>query len=419
MHLFILTVMIFFPQLLEAQNNWQQVQGEMPPARKNHTMVEINGIIYLFGGESGAKSAKNTLNELWAYDEGNSTWSEVDAANPPEARKNHTAVALDGKMYVHGGTANGEVFSDMWVYDPNTNYWGKLETENPPPPKLYQKAVASEGQIFVTGGMDEASGEASAETWAFNPNYNTWTQKQDMPVPRYGHATFFKDLKVYVTVGRNESGLLNDTYVYDIPQDSWSGRASLPIPIKFPAFAFVNDIFFMAAGTVYDDFGNFVDNNTCWEYDFTQNTWTQKENSPVPFTFGAAAPLNDDKSAKNANQSRSAYKVMIFGGETEGVVVQNNWIYDSESGWNVVGMEEYQADKTVNVFPGITSGLVNIRANKKIEIVNVYDLQGRLVINKKPNASETTVDLSNTNPGTYIIHVYSNKSYVVNKVVLR
>jgi len=125
---------------------WQQVpaSGQVPAARYGHTMVLVDGKAYVFGGE-GVEESKVGLagdealeggalfkpgelyNDLYKFEE-NEWVGEVPVNSPPPARKNHSAVVVDGKMYIFYGEGSAGLLNDIWVYDPTAKTW----TQPPP-----------------------------------------------------------------------------------------------------------------------------------------------------------------------------------------------------------------------------------------------------------------------------------------------
>ena len=61
------------------------------------------------------------------------------------------------------------------------------------------------------------------------------------------------------------------------------------------------------------------------------------------------------------------------------------------------------------VYPNPTSSVLNIQSklNNKISEVNVYDLLGKQLLNKKIAVSITEIDMTNYSPGLYLLEVIS------------
>jgi hypothetical protein len=61
------------------------------------------------------------------------------------------------------------------------------------------------------------------------------------------------------------------------------------------------------------------------------------------------------------------------------------------------------------VYPNPTNSILNIQSkiNQTISEVNVYDLLGKKLTNKKVTVSTTELDLTNYTPGLYVLEVIS------------
>lgn len=405
--------------ILNAQRNlpWQQQSGDLPPARANHSMVVIDSNVYLFGGEDSGKG--NSLNDLWKYDEGNSTWEEKTPANPPSPRKYHAAVEKNSKMYVFGGDSNGITMDDIWEYNPETNAWVEKPSASSQNPKLFFSATAGDSKIWITGGIDFTTNEATPATWGYDLATGTWTQVADCPSPRYGHAAFYKDGKLVICAGRRLNDLLDDMWSYDVATDEWHEIVPVgtPVGVKFPAYDYNSEVLWMAGGTNVDQSGNYVDSKSNWEYNFAGNSWEQKADGPE-FTFGAGVILHSNNKGDN---SRSDYEAMTFGGMRAGEIIDESWIYYSV--WDtIVGLPENEGaaiHNNVKIFPSVTTGEVTINSEKKIQRIMIYNIQGQLIQNKEVACTELKINLLGNNPGKYFINVYFERSFSTFKVILR
>ena len=410
----LLIIAICFNQNLFAQvsSAWQIQEREIPDARFNHSMVEINDTVYLFGGVTETK--ENALNDLWGYFEGNNTWTEKHPANPPSTRKYHGAVKKNGKMYILGGDTFYGVIMDVWEYDPETNIWTEKPSSSSQKPKLYFKATAGDNKIWVTGGFDFTVMQATPATWGYDLSTGTWTEGADCPSPRYGHTTFFKDGKLVVCAGRRGTELLNDMWQYDVAANIWTEITpqGAPEKVEFAAFDFNSEVLWMAGGTNVDQSGNSVDSKSTWEYNYADNNWSQKTDGPA-FTDGAAAFIT---------VSSSSYSVLVFGGSKDGTALNDTWIYNSETGWGIVGISENEIGNTsgsVNVYPALSQGHYHISAKKKIQKLMVFDMQGRLIEKQEVNNMNIDIDLSANKAGIYFIKVLCNNHYSTKKIVLQ
>jgi hypothetical protein len=80
-----------------------------PTARNGHSAVTIDGQMYIFGGnDSGG------LNDLWRYDPSTDIWSQLTSG--ATGRYGHSAVAIQDLMYLFGGYG-GSYLNDLWLVE--------------------------------------------------------------------------------------------------------------------------------------------------------------------------------------------------------------------------------------------------------------------------------------------------------------
>ena len=116
-----------------------------------------------------------------AFAQGN-TWATK--APMPTAVYAPAGGAIDGKLYVAGGTLFGCTDSAaLEVYDPSTNMW----TSKAPLPEPRHAAGAGviNGKLYVVGGSTSPCVDpGNANLRMYDPGTNTWTAKAPMPTPR-------------------------------------------------------------------------------------------------------------------------------------------------------------------------------------------------------------------------------------------
>jgi Galactose oxidase, central domain len=108
-------------------DRWTQMRPkESPPARDYSVMVydSVRDRMLLFGG---ADSNETPFDDLWAYEFGRDTWSELKPTGPrPTARAWH-AMAFDNEAGVlvlfGGGATRAEYTNELWIFDPRTDTW--------------------------------------------------------------------------------------------------------------------------------------------------------------------------------------------------------------------------------------------------------------------------------------------------------
>jgi Uncharacterized protein conserved in bacteria len=121
-------------------------KAAMPTARSAFGIDEVNGTIYCIGGYclNGKTGGATAVNE--AYDTLSDSWTTK--APMPIPQINAMANAVNGKIYVIGGSTNGTLNQ---VYDPATNSWS-LKAPVPSGVSAYASAVVSEKiYVFISG----------------------------------------------------------------------------------------------------------------------------------------------------------------------------------------------------------------------------------------------------------------------------
>lgn len=74
-------------------------------------------------------------------------------------------------------------------------------------------------------------------------------------------------------------------------------------------------------------------------------------------------------------------------------------------------------NKSVVVYPNPTTGLINIVSNDFIKTVELYDIQGRLLMAKINDSQTTTLDISEQSLGTYFVKVITVNGVKIEKVL--
>lgn len=110
-----------------AKANWQQLsrQSNFPP-RRMHTAVAIGNSIFVSGGFSD-----HHLDDLWRFDYGPNTWTELNASasGKPLPMNGQTALLGQFGLLVYGGIqplGTKEHLADLWLLDVFENEWSKV-----------------------------------------------------------------------------------------------------------------------------------------------------------------------------------------------------------------------------------------------------------------------------------------------------
>lgn len=180
-------------QLADNKPHWKTVvtNGALPSPRTYHTTSAClgNKLFVFSGGEIGAAPVPDS--KLHVFDAVSSTWSQPETqGRKPPARLGHIIVAVDSKIYIHGGMNGNKFHNDMYSLDSGSLKWEKVQAKGDIPPGVAaHSAVVLAKNIYIFGGMT-ADG-ASNSMYRFNTEKCRWTLmefKGAMPPKRLDHS---------------------------------------------------------------------------------------------------------------------------------------------------------------------------------------------------------------------------------------
>ncbi|KAL8715662.1 MAG: hypothetical protein Q9225_006338 [Loekoesia sp. 1 TL-2023] len=126
-------------------------EGQIPPARTNHTTITWNEKLYLFGGTNGTQ----WFNDVWSYDPRQLTWTQLDCIGYiPSPREGHSAALVNDVMYIFGGrTETGTDLGDLAAFKITSRRWFTFQNMGPAPsPRSGHTMTAFGKQIIVVAG---------------------------------------------------------------------------------------------------------------------------------------------------------------------------------------------------------------------------------------------------------------------------
>lgn len=314
--------------------------GDICSARSGHTMVEINGRIYVYGGRGQGSSALTTaaqptsvlVNDVCKYIPGENIWAKETPVNGhPPARAHHASVAYQNKMYVFFGDGNQGMLGDVWVYDPATKVWSNMpESSSHPTPRVGHSAVVVGDRILIVGGKTTI--ESSRELWSYDPKDNTWLMKQSHTLPLSAHRAVTVDGKMYIHGGMGDTYDYPYLFSYDVANDTWAYVAihgNYPSARAFHILATDGKKIWSTGGKGHDSSGTLVDLSDTWEFDLTSMKWTQRTDGPAQ-SMSAGVVLSQNSDERDAERDRSIENLFMFGGMRNGQYLDEQWQYSPE-----------------------------------------------------------------------------------------
>ena len=211
---------------------WTELKpsGDAPSVRAGQCMVydAKNDQVILFGGTDSAAFFADT----WAYSQGTNAWKNLNPSGQVPSGRVAMAMVYDpasGKVVMFGGIEKeGTLLGDTWIYDPSTNAWTEVTAAGTTPSARGGHAMVYEpatGKVLLFGGKDDSG--VLNDTWTFDVATTTWTRLEPAngsPTARYGHAMTVEDAtgKVLVFGGWDSKKYFDSTWVYDPAANSWT-----------------------------------------------------------------------------------------------------------------------------------------------------------------------------------------------------
>lgn len=202
-----------------------------PLGRWSHTLIidTWHNRLVLIGGRDAEGPVKG---DLFIFDLGNWSWSELDLSGPKARSGSAAAAAADGSgFYYFGGESDDTVFDDLWWFDYATTAWRQLEPTGPGP----SARAGSRGAVDAFGRFVIAHGRNGDtlfdDLWAYDPASKNWTVLAQAavgtPVARFDHdLVALPDYGVLLlgfgAASADGSARLGDLWSYDMYNDFWS-----------------------------------------------------------------------------------------------------------------------------------------------------------------------------------------------------
>jgi len=143
---------------------WVQMNGpydsSAPTARSQiqHALVydRVHDKFILFGGQCSEYACyRQALNDTWTYDLKTNTWTRMNppVSPPPRLQHNLTYDPHNGVAVLYGGRQGSNAYNDLWVYDLGTDTWTQVATDVAPPARSLTMLAYDEGaRRFVLYG---------------------------------------------------------------------------------------------------------------------------------------------------------------------------------------------------------------------------------------------------------------------------
>lgn len=90
---------------------------------------------------------------------------------------------------------------------------------------------------------------------------------------------------------------------------------------------------------------------------------------------------------------------------------------DANTTFQDLSIDEHLMDNSITIYPNPSRDVVNIEASSVINSVQVYDIQGRLLMTHLATDLKTSIDIADKADGVYFFKINSNKGIKVEKII--
>ena len=232
--------------------------------------------LFQYGGQSTATPYAIEV-YLYEYDPLNNIWKQKSKYPGQGIAQAGNGFSINGKIYYGSGSSSNNVFvTDFWEYDPFNDSWSSIG--NVP-------IAANKGYSFVLNGKGYFGGgpQMGSSFFEFNPNTYTFNQRASTPTTSSGNINFSLNNFGYTNLGTS-------LYKYDPSINIWTLVNTLP---NFSGAAAYN--YFSFQTSLKGFYGTGINSTTSWttssfiyEFDPTDNTWTQRQSLPENQSFGGS-----------------------------------------------------------------------------------------------------------------------------------
>ncbi|MDX1387711.1 MAG: kelch repeat-containing protein [Acidobacteriota bacterium] len=324
--------------------------GNAPAPRRNSASIydPVGHRMIVFGG----KTSSGDVNDVWAFDLADDTWTELTPAVGPAPAGRFTANAvydsLNHSMIVWSGQGTGAFLNDVWSFDLANPGWSEYMPAAPMPNIRYGTAAvfdpATRELVTFAGFTDMGRFD---DTWRFDGDDVQWTDVSPAsgPSQRCLHSASYDGLTHRMIIyGGQQTGALDDIWAFDLANDTWADLtpATRPDGRFFTAQAYdaIRHRALVFGGNLSPGRSDEV-----WAFDLAAETWSEVQPS-------GSGPLARD--ASTGIYVLTEDRMIVFGGNT-GAFRNDVWAVDFAPGGGIVFPWQIVADGDALRWPMATN----------------------------------------------------------------
>ena len=363
---FILFTLLFMAH--DASAEWIQRADFPAIARHRGTGMSIGNKGYMGLGHYNGAGPNIVKKDWWEYDPGTNAWTQKADYIGNNGNGNYAPLhwTIGSFGYLAGGTLGDAM---LYKFDPAINQWLPVNSCPTTPGNNDGFVIGNKGYYLSSSSLFEF--DAVTETWATKSaapfNANTW------------NSAFTLNNKGYV---KNGVAL----WEYKPTIDAWTQQAEFPGLARAASVSFTQN----NKGYIVTGYGvGFLSDisSEAWEYDPSQNQWTQ-----MPDFKGSSRRFGSGFTIGNR---------AFIGIGTNGTNYADLWEFDKFGSLN----DGFDVN-SFTTYPNPSSNNINFKSDNLNEfIIDVYDLVGRKIYTEQTSNGAVQLLKGLNKSGTYIYHV--------------
>ena len=198
---------------------WTMFDGKLPVKLSSHVVIVYQAKLYVVGGYNfSEKKVSDRIYELTLTPPCTSKF----LASMPQPRRNHSAVLVNGHLYVTGGTTTGHIkdaIDSVVVYDFITN---EIKLCPPlPKPVNPMSTVIWGNMIVILSGLDK-NNDVLNDVIMYDTETGQTDRLPSLRHKRYAHcAVIMHDVIVVLGGWNKEEGYLNSVETFTMGGTEW------------------------------------------------------------------------------------------------------------------------------------------------------------------------------------------------------
>ncbi len=245
----------------EDQGSWQR-RAAMPLAKTDFGSSVVDGLIYTFGGMTGARGT--ALDDATVYDPKADEWRSLPPL--PTPRRSVRAGAIGSTIYVVGGVSEAGTTGAMDVFDVAAETWSS--SPSMPTARFGVGLAVVLGSLYAIGGFRD--GQAVATVERYDPVAARWHTLSPMPTPRTHLVALPLDGTIHAFGGEADEGAMPVVERYDVAADRWRPGPELPLPMS------------NYGGALFEQRAHLLYHREHLVFDASSDTWSTAEPMPTP-----------------------------------------------------------------------------------------------------------------------------------------